>query len=789
MRSINLILSELFQRYSIALSKITGGELIGRTQVKQVQDIEGVSIPYDKGRIAIRNNIDKLNFLLDHKKEVAEAIGTTSKDIYSNRRNIGKVTEYLAKMDARYDVGTFQDNMQLYISKYDKNVGILDSQKDWIDYIMTQTWIDKLAEKSVGAVQSTDDIDTNLVDFRINYLADMIHGMVKDHEIDYHRSLDEFDETLFLNSGKNNWYIDALNRLNSIGKLDHGFYEVFKPIGGTSEKYIKVKLSTTGEIDISGVVGLEDCKHVEWEYGSKAYLRSLNTGNQRYDFKISRPFNDENSTLWWKPDNPEDLQVPGEYDISYPDKIPEPVSIKKYYKEYETERFLRWFGTSKIPRIDANTITKMVVCSAPSLSSDVQGDKFFDNAINITGTDAPNLNLSRVNIEENTSQSLLTLAPRATIKLEDGDDGQYLSFVVSGHQQISTLAFNIRGKIVNDIEELNHYANTWELFNESRIGLEKTRMFMEISNIICPTIKRTWAILFEDEEWIPRAWNDVLGKLESLRTPGPIELIRMRQIDLELIDLAIIQDVEKRIGFLVGIDGNENHIRTYVATITESSSIADRVIELAGNETFWNAELYNYIQNYGTDNASLADWYSKIPLAGETKETIINKRLKEITEVKEPEKYTFSYDNMTVDELRERIVTFNNLIVRLPPDPDNPEMMKDTYRYNVISRHIFLDWKTFVDRTVAKMVQNGTSTDTSIPQNKKLYVKMEGGKWKKVSGIGTDGESHEYTELYVDSAKTIPLVDYSYIVVSPDEKGVNRANHDRWDYWSAEDFE
>lgn len=44
MRSINLVLSELFQRYSIALSKITGGELVGRTQVKQVQDINGVSI-------------------------------------------------------------------------------------------------------------------------------------------------------------------------------------------------------------------------------------------------------------------------------------------------------------------------------------------------------------------------------------------------------------------------------------------------------------------------------------------------------------------------------------------------------------------------------------------------------------------------------------------------------------------------------------------------------------------------------------------------------------------------
>jgi hypothetical protein len=106
---------------------------------------------------------------------------------------------------------------------------------------------------------------------------------------------------------------DVMNQLNSFGKLDYGFYEIFKPIGGGKGKHIKIKMSTDGYVDISGVVGLSDCDHWEWEYGSEAYLRSLNTGNQRYLLQLDQPFNDEEdeknpdkprSTLWWKPDNP-----------------------------------------------------------------------------------------------------------------------------------------------------------------------------------------------------------------------------------------------------------------------------------------------------------------------------------------------------------------------------------------------------------------------------------------------------------------------------------------------------
>ena len=86
---------------------------------------------------------------------------------------------------------------------------------------------------------------------------------------------------------------------------------MFKPIGGkTSEKHIKVRVFTNGEMEVTGVVGVDDCEHIEWEYGSRDYLRSLNTGNQKYRIRLDMPFNDASSTLWWKPDEPEEFEPP-----------------------------------------------------------------------------------------------------------------------------------------------------------------------------------------------------------------------------------------------------------------------------------------------------------------------------------------------------------------------------------------------------------------------------------------------------------------------------------------------
>ena len=39
--------------------------------------------------------------------------------------------------------------------------------------------------------------------------------MVKDHEIDYHSSLENFNADEFLDSGESNRYINAIDKLNS----------------------------------------------------------------------------------------------------------------------------------------------------------------------------------------------------------------------------------------------------------------------------------------------------------------------------------------------------------------------------------------------------------------------------------------------------------------------------------------------------------------------------------------------------------------------------------------------
>lgn len=189
-----------------------------------------------------------------------------------------------------------------------------------------------------------------------------------------------------------------------------------------------MKLSTNGELDISGVLGLSDCEHVDWKYGSLEYLRSMNTGNQKYEFNLSIPFNDLNSILWWKPDGPEQLEVEEQEE----GEITEPTGFR-YYKPYETERFLRWFGTNFVPMLDLDTITKKTVCQSPKISGGVNVQNFHSDATNIS---TMNAYLARVSMDTSESQSLLTLNQKATIDIENRMEppGQYLTFVVSGNQ-------------------------------------------------------------------------------------------------------------------------------------------------------------------------------------------------------------------------------------------------------------------------------------------------------------------------------------------------------------------
>ncbi len=139
----------------------------------------------------------------------------------------------------------------------------------------------------------------------------------------------------------------------------------------------------------------------------------------------------------------------------------------------------------------------------------------------------------------------------------------------------------------------------------------------------------------------------------------------------------------------------------------------------------------------------------------------------------------------TVDIIRERIQTFNNLIVRLPADPT-------TNKFTLRSKHIWQDWKEFVDGSLEWLVKEG-----------KLYVLHEPsseftstfGNQKLFDGVGTDGKEYQFVEHYVDEGTKTPLIDYSYCmdkvsetkyVAKKDEKG----NYigDRWEAWNESDF-
>ena len=88
----------------------------------------GLPYEFDKGRIVVKNGVDRLNYLIEHKEAVAEAIGVDSSYIQTNRRDLGKMYQCLAKMDGKYDIGDISSQMQIYISRTDDNIQSLDSQ-------------------------------------------------------------------------------------------------------------------------------------------------------------------------------------------------------------------------------------------------------------------------------------------------------------------------------------------------------------------------------------------------------------------------------------------------------------------------------------------------------------------------------------------------------------------------------------------------------------------------------------------------------------------------------------
>ena len=779
LKDINSQLTEQFKEYSISLGRIMGNDLFGNTQVMQIQDGSGVSIGYDKGTIKVKNSIDKLKYIIEHRGQIADIIGVPSSEIYRNRRQYGQMTNYIRMLDSKYEIGDPESDMQMYISKHDDNVSQLDSTIDWVDYILTENWVRKLADASIDKIQ-------NLQDHRIVYLVDMLQGMMKDHEIDIHgQGQDDIDFSEYMDN-PDDAYQEAFNRLNSFSKLQYGFYEIYKPIGGSSEKYVKVNLRTNGVIEISGLVELKDCEHIEWEYGSKEYLRSLNTGNQRYDFKISLPFNDTNSVLWWKPDNkellPDQEEVEKEEDKKY-----------RYYKPYETERFLRWFGTTYVPLIDLDDVVKKTVCQPHILSNDAQNREFFRNADNLMSAD-----LSGMNIDNQTSLSLLSLAPKSTIDIIQKEDGQYLRFVVSGHQQTSTLAFKVRGKVLPVIQEKNHYYHTLEAITRMYVNLTKYIMFLELTRTMKDDLSGKWEKDCKnngcpEKEYIPSDWivvQEQLGKI--MWTPTFVDLIRFRYINYEALEAKIDEQYGERYGFLGKNAFVDKNLEDYIFLYRNNFDINNENEEIAKEEQ--NAKIR---QTERLNAIGLSD-----TVKGQITTTLdyLEQAKGYIDEI--------SFET-TVDEIRERIQTYNNLVVRLPAN-------SKTNKFVLKSKHIWQDWKAFVDKSLAWLVAEGLrerktndkgeyiETEEEYANRPRLYalydpaadLTSQFGNQKTFTCTATDGREYQFVEHYVDEGTKEPLIDYSYCTEKVDEITYKAKQNDdgtwigdRWDAWSESDFE
>lgn len=110
MRTINNELTDLFQRYSMLLNRILGDELMGNSQVRQIHsDQNGVFKEYSKGQIKIKNGIDNLSYLLEHRQTISSLIGIGLDDINKNKRDLAKVKNYLNLLKSNYELGNSQD--------------------------------------------------------------------------------------------------------------------------------------------------------------------------------------------------------------------------------------------------------------------------------------------------------------------------------------------------------------------------------------------------------------------------------------------------------------------------------------------------------------------------------------------------------------------------------------------------------------------------------------------------------------------------------------------------------
>lgn len=132
------------------------------------------------------------------------------------------------------------------------------------------------------------------------------------------------------------------------------------------------------------------------------------------------------------------------------------------------------------------------------------------------------MDLTRANIDNSTSLSLLSLATKSSIRVVDDPadyKGQFLEFVVTGHRQTNIVSFHVRGKAVNEIQEMNHYIRTWERLKSLYEKVAGGVLYLDVCKVIIGSqVEDDWEKANPEMQLIPSQWTNILSTLENLRT-------------------------------------------------------------------------------------------------------------------------------------------------------------------------------------------------------------------------------------------------------------------------------
>lgn len=218
---------------------------------------------------------------------------------------------------------------------------------------------------------------------------------------------------------------------------------------------------------------------------------------------------------------------------------------------------------------------------------------------------------------------------------------------------------------------MNHYGHTLELIDDFYIQLTKSLILLDLTRTLKPTLEDVWKTV-SNEVYIPDDWMQIKSQIERIIwTPSAVDLIRLREIDTESIIVKTIVDLTKRLTFI-------DDVEEYLNTFNKSFDISKIWEQIHQKKDFFSIkELVEFIDSFSNQSENTGEnkyLLTQLNISDEVVDVLIDT----LNYLHAPRFYlTFE---TTVDELRERIQTFNNLIVRLPVD---------TYTNKITSLHIF----------------------------------------------------------------------------------------------------